>query len=289
MAGVSAKLKLKRFNMNMIKDDKVVVLIGKRETGKSFLVKDLLYYHRDIPIGCIISGTEGANKFYSSIFPSSLIHGEFKDAIVKNYLDHQKQAVVNLDKSPGKDIRSFFILDDCLYDQSWTRNKDVRALFMNGRHYKTMFIITMQYALGIPPNLRTNIDFVFILRENFISNRKRIYEQYAGMFPSFEVFCQVMDQCTEDYNCLVINNNAKSNKIEDQVFWYKADAHDDFKLCSPKVWEWHNKQMLKQKQKGRTGTAGAKLRLDQVAQTKHKIHVDVEKIWNQSISGRPPY
>ena len=30
---------------------------------------------------------------------------------------------------------------------------------MNGRHYKMMFIITTQYALGIPPNLRTNIDY----------------------------------------------------------------------------------------------------------------------------------
>ena len=34
------------------------------------------------------------------------------------------------------------------------------------------------------------------------------------MFPTFDIFCQVMDQCTEDYNCLVINNNAKSNKVE---------------------------------------------------------------------------
>ena len=62
----------------------------------------------------------------------------------------------------------------------------------------------MQFALGIPPNLRTNIDYVFILRENIVSNRKRIYEHYAGMFPSFEMFCQIMDQCTENYECLVI-------------------------------------------------------------------------------------
>jgi hypothetical protein len=35
-------LRLKKFDMSRIKHDKVVVLIGKRETGKSFLVKDLL-------------------------------------------------------------------------------------------------------------------------------------------------------------------------------------------------------------------------------------------------------
>ena len=41
----------------------------------------------------------------------------------------------------------------------------ILGLFLWTEHYKMMFIITMQYALGIPPNLRTNIDYVFILRE----------------------------------------------------------------------------------------------------------------------------
>jgi hypothetical protein len=100
-----------------------------------------------------------------------------------------------------------------------------------------MLIITMQYPLGIPPALRTNIDFVFILREPYIANRKRIYENYAGMFPTFESFCQVMDQCTENYECLCIVNNAKSNKLQDQVFWYKADGHNDFRLGSKEFWE----------------------------------------------------
>ena len=95
----------------------------------------------------------------------------------------------------------------------------------------------MQYPLGVPPILRTNIDYVFILRENYIANRKRIYENYAGMFPTFESFCQVMDQCTENYECLVINNNSKSNKLQEQVYWYKADSHNNFKLGSKEFWD----------------------------------------------------
>lgn len=240
-----AKLELKKFDMNSIPDDKVVVFIGKRETGKSFLVRDMLYYHQDIPVGTVISGTEGANSFYSKLMPGLFIHGEWNETIVNNYIKRQKKVVkeMNKHKAYGKesniDPRAFFILDDCLYDNSWVKNKDIRALFMNGRHYKSMFIITMQYALGIPPNLRTNIDYVFILRENINSNRKRLYEQYAGMFPSLEVFNQVMDQCTENYECLVINNNAKSNNLSDQVFWYKADTHADFKICHPMFWKYH--------------------------------------------------
>ena len=242
---MNKNLSLKKFDMNSINDDKVIVLIGKRETGKSFLVRDLLYYHKDIPCGTIISGTEGSNNFYGKIFPSLFIHGEYRPELISNFMKRQKLIMGELNKdkmSHGTstiDPRSLIILDDCLYDNSWTKDKNVRSLFMNGRHYKTMFIITMQYSLGIPPNLRTNIDYVFILRESYISNRKRLYDSYAGMFPTFDIFCQIMDQCTENYECLVINNNAKSNKIEDMVFWYKADEHPNFQIGDPIFWKHH--------------------------------------------------
>ena len=62
-----ASLNLRKFDMSKIGKGSVVVMIGKRNTGKSFLTKDLLYYKRDIPIGTVISGTEGANQFYSKI------------------------------------------------------------------------------------------------------------------------------------------------------------------------------------------------------------------------------
>ena len=67
-------LELKKFDINEIKDDKVVVLIGKRDTGKSFLCRDILYHHMNIPVGQVISGTEGANQFYSKIIPKLFIH-----------------------------------------------------------------------------------------------------------------------------------------------------------------------------------------------------------------------
>ena len=242
-------LELKKFDMKSISfkpnENKgpVVVLIGKRDTGKSFLVRDLLYYQQEIPIGTVISGTEEGNGFYGKMVPKLFIHNEYNTAIIENILKRQrtvlKQVKVEMEayKRSNIDPRAFVILDDCLYDNTWARDKMMRLLFMNGRHWKIMLVITMQYPLGIPPTLRTNIDYVFILRENYIANRKRIYENYAGMFPTFESFCQVMDQCTENYECLVINNNSKSNKLHDQVFWYKADNHNDFRLGSKEFWE----------------------------------------------------
>ena len=242
-------LELKKFDMKNISfkpnENKgpVIVLIGRRDTGKSFLVRDLLYYHQDIPIGVVISGTEEGNGFYGKLVPKLFIHNEYNTAIIENILKRQKNVLKQIKremeayKRSTIDARTFVILDDCLYDASWARDKMMRLLFMNGRHWKVMLVITMQYPLGVPPTLRTNIDYVFILREPYIANRKRIYENYAGMFPTFESFAQVMDQCTENYECLVINNNSKSNKLSDQVFWYKADAHNDFRLGSKEFWE----------------------------------------------------
>ena len=242
-------LELKKWDMRHISfrpdENKgpVVVLIGRRDTGKSYLVRDLLYFHQDVPIGTVISGTEAGNGFYSSHVPKLFIHDEYNTAIIENILKRQKLVLKQVKKEMENykrsniDPRAFVILDDCLYDNTWTRDKMMRLLFMNGRHWKIMLIITMQYPLGVPPNLRTNIDYVFILREPYLANRKRIYENYAGMFPTFESFCQVMDQCTENYECLVINNNAKSNKLQDQIFWYKAESRPDFKLGSKEFWE----------------------------------------------------
>jgi len=242
-------LELKKFNMKNISfkpnENKgpVIVLIGRRDTGKSYLVRDLLYYHQDIPIGTVISGTEAGNGFYSEHVPKLFIHEEYNSAIVENILKRQRSVLKQVKKEMAAykrstiDPRTFVILDDCLYDNKWAKDKMMRLMFMNGRHWKIMLIITMQYPLGVPPNLRTNIDYVFILREPYITNRKRIFENYAGMFPTFESFCQVMDQCTENYECLVINNNSKSNKLQDQIFWYKADPHGPFRLGSKEFWE----------------------------------------------------
>jgi hypothetical protein len=242
MSKKNMRLRLKKFDMRNIADDKTVVMIGKRGTGKSFLIKDLLYHHQDIPLGIVVSGTEGANEFYKNIVPPQFIHPKVTDDLLGNITSRQSKITKRVKKeenlygSTKIDPRMFLILDDCLYDDSWAKKVDIRGYFMNGRHYKMLFIITMQYPLGIPPALRTNIDYVFILRENINKNKERIFESYAGIFPTYNLFSQVMDQCTENYECLVIDNTSKSNKLEDVVYWYKGEEHEDFKLGLSQFW-----------------------------------------------------
>ena len=236
-------LNLKKFDITSITDDSVVVFIGKRRTGKSWLLKNLLYYHRDIPIATIISSTETANKFYGDIVPSLFIHDEVTPSLLENVVGRQKTIRKQMDKEKRRtgscniDPRALVVLDDCMHDKSWVNNKNIRELFMNGRHWKVFFMVALQFPLGIPPVLRTNIDYVFISRENSMNNRKRIYDNYASIFPTFDMFCTVMDQCTENYECLVVQTNALSNKLQDQVFWYKAQDRGNFKIGAKAFWD----------------------------------------------------
>ena len=79
-------LQLKKFDMKKItfrpeqNTGPVIVMIGRRDTGKSYLVRDLLYYHQGIPIGTVISGTEAGNGFYGKL---SIKHQHF---ILKAYV-----------------------------------------------------------------------------------------------------------------------------------------------------------------------------------------------------------
>jgi hypothetical protein len=246
-------ISMRKFDMKKIPQDAVCVFIGRRRTGKSTLVRDLLYHHQDMPLGTVISGTEESNSFYGKMIPPLFIHGEFSPIILANFCKRQKLMMMRIQKeiSDGVqksriDPRSFMILDDCMYDDSWTHDKNIRYLFMNGRWLKVFFLITMQYPLGIQPALRTNVDFVFILREPYMSNRKRIFDNYCSVFPSFEFFCQIMDQCTQNYECLVIDNTSQSSRLEDCVFWYKAELHSDFRIGAPEFWQ-HSAQYYKDK------------------------------------------
>jgi len=122
---------------------------------------------------------------------------------------------------------------------AWLKDPNILELFFNGRHHHISFILTMQYAVGIPPEMRSNFDYIFLLAEDIISNRKRLYEHYAGMFPSFDVFQQVFTEVTENYGIMVINNRIHSKNITDKVYWYKAKEVPKFKVGCNKFRRYH--------------------------------------------------
>ena len=84
--------------------------------------------------------------------------------------------VDGLTKKGYSDINpnAFLILDDCLYDASWAKDKNIKTCFMNGRHWHILFIITMQYPLGIPP-IYELILIMFLFYEKILYLIENVY------------------------------------------------------------------------------------------------------------------
>ena len=85
-------IEIKKFDMRKIRfksqksQGPMILIIGRLATGKSFLVRDLLYYHQDIPIGAVISFFEPFAGFYNAFVPKCFIHDECNNTIIENLL-----------------------------------------------------------------------------------------------------------------------------------------------------------------------------------------------------------
>jgi len=231
-AGEDGKMPIEEFKLEDMCENPSIVMIAKRGSGKSWVCRAILNYYKNIPVGLVIAPTDRMNCFYGNFVPDSYIHYAYKSEIIEKLLRRQELIIEKLREKiiKGKKIdpRAFIVMDDCLSKKgTWMRDQPISTLLFDGRHYKLMYILTMQYPLGITPELRSNFDYIFLLAEDFITNLKRIYDNYAGMFPSFNAFKNVFAQLTENFNCMVIANRGARKSFSEKIFWYKAPMLKD--------------------------------------------------------------
>ena len=168
-------LQLKKFDPSTMGDDKICVFIGKRGTGKSTLVTDILWYKKNLPAGIAMSGTEDGNGHYKQFIPDIFVYSDFNKGALEKLLERQKKAV-----AAGRATPVFLLMDDCMYDKAFMRETCIRQLFMNGRHWKIFFMLTTQYCMDMLPYVRSNVDYVFVLRDNVKQNRENLYKAFLA-------------------------------------------------------------------------------------------------------------
>jgi hypothetical protein len=219
-----------------------IVVIGKPGTGKSSIIASLLYSKKHIiPAGIVMSGSEDSNGFYSKIFPQSFVFNEYDEDQLKKFVKRQKIA-----KQHVQNPWAVVLCDDCTDSNKIFNTKLQQGLFKRGRHWKLWYILSLQYCMDVNPAIRTNIDGCFILREPILKNRKVLFENYASIIGDFSIFCDLMDQLTNDYCCLYIHNAGQTNDWKDCVFYYKADlAPTNFKFGCKDYWNFHYKRYNK--------------------------------------------
>ena len=227
-----------------------LVIIGAPGSGKSTIIKSIIYAKKHIlAVGQVFSGTEDSNGFFGEFFPESFIYNGLDTSDMTpldNFKKRQKIARQYIEPTGGHSW-ALQVIDDCTYDTSFLKKPIIKEYYKNGRHFSMLHILSLQYCLDIKPDIRVNINGVFILRESRLDIRKKLYENYGGCIPSFDMFCQIMDALTTDYTAIYINNMSVSNKIEDNVFYYKANPNaipKDWKFGCKEFWQFHNERYM---------------------------------------------
>ena len=125
--------------------------------------------------------------------------------------------------------------------KQWAEDPNFLSIMNEGRHRHINYILSMQYSLGILPEYRSQFNFIFLLAEDIRMNRKKLYEHYAGMFPSFELFESVFLQMTQNYGCMVIDNSSRSIDLKERIFYFKASDIIDFPIGNNRFIEFDQK------------------------------------------------
>ncbi len=242
------KISLKKFNMKFIDKPRNLLFIGKRNTGKSVLVIDFLYYNQDVPFCTCISPTDDFNLTFRPHIPSKFIFDSYSPELIEAFITRQKTLKIKKENAKAGhgdasyrniDSRGFLIMDDLLADvEQWSKDPNLIWLFTNGRHIDATLIITVQYQLGIKPVMRVNTDFIFICKETKRMESEKLWKHYAGMFQTYDMFLQIFNQVTNNFGCLVIDNTSNSDRLEDQVYTYKAPLRtgNNFHICYAEFW-----------------------------------------------------
>ena len=205
-------------NLYLLKSFDVV-----RNTGKSTVIQALLASKAHlIPAIQVFSGTEDSNGSYSKVCPPLFVY----DGLDINALIAFKNRQYIANKNIHENAWACQVIDDCTDDPKQLRHPVIQAYYKNGRHWHMFHILSLQYSLDILPSIRSNIDYTFIMKENSKKNRKKLYENYChSSVESFEDFNTLMDALTNDFSSLVIKNQGSSNKLEDNIFYFKADPN----------------------------------------------------------------
>lgn len=242
-------LKIYPFEPKNMVENATIALIAKRASGKTWIIRHLMYENkkRGIPASMVISKTEKMNSFYGDYVPDSFIFSKFEPNILPSLFKRQETMMEEnkmrkkLHKKP-KDKRVLLVMDDWMSDKNIiVKDENIHELFFNGRHYEISLIMALQYSKGLTPELRGNLDYIFLLAEDFPKNRRKLWEEYAGSFKTYDEFEAIFENLTDNFGCMVINNRIHTTDIEKKIFYFKADEITQFKVGDKLYKKFHDK------------------------------------------------
>lgn len=246
--------RIKQLNYQDIRPDSTILCVAPRGGGKSTQIKEIMYHLRTkFYGGMVISPSEEMNQFFSKFVPENNIKYKFDEKDIKILMERQRAMIKKKTARPD----AFLIMDDCLEKKRKFEDIDaVRSIWVNGRHFKILSILALQYLKAAGPLIRQNTTWLFMgaLHEK---DSKDIYELVAHIFPSYSVFKETLRRYTQKKHFMVVRllgtddwqsdcsselesdydeDYITEQRVNNNVFYTKAKRDRDFKLLPSECW-----------------------------------------------------
>ncbi len=216
------KFRIREWDIQKTYNSATFVAISQPGGGKGALCDNFMYYnmHR-YPFARIISGNVNACKHWAKHIPSLFISDGYSEDLHRNKLFRQMRCLSqNYKEYVGNNLLTIF--DDLSDNVSIYRNKFFARQFKIGsQHYNEAFWLCTQGCPDLPLPIKQNISYVILFKENEVNNRKRLFENFGGVFKTRALFDFFMDQLTGNFNVLVIDRRSQSSSIEECVYFYQ--------------------------------------------------------------------
>ena len=217
-------LQIRKFDPATMKPGRIILVVGKRGTGKSVVLRDLLFHMSNkVDFGVAMTPTEESIREFERCMPKSWIYRGFEQEKIDDIVRVQRRKA----QDGGAAKKLYVVLDDCMYQKGILKSESMRQLMFNGRHLNITLLFAAQYLMEIGPETRTQIDYVICTRETIQANKVKLWRYFFGVFERYDDFVRVLDKCTADYGVLVMDNTqpgASGDPIANSIFWYRAST-----------------------------------------------------------------
>jgi hypothetical protein len=206
---------VKNFNPQKLSSG-VLFLVGMRASEKTHIIKDILIQKRHFRIGRIFCPTKNDYNLYSDFISRDLLYHRYNKYLALEVMENQK-----VDNSNT----AIIVFDDVLSSKGvWVNDPVLEELVTKAKELNILVIFAFQFLLNLPSIYIDNVDYAFLLPEDFPSNKERLYKKLGNNFENFEQFRKVFERIynISHYTSMVIDKKTQSTNLMDTIYKYTS-------------------------------------------------------------------
>jgi hypothetical protein len=194
----------------------VSLFIGNPGSGKSFMIKNLIYqscYSKKFDYIVVFCNTGFDNAY--DFLNEKYVHENYNSDVLEKILKIQIE---------NQNLKCLLIFDDVIGSINF--NTPIwKKIITQYRHYNMSIFLAVQYIKDINPRIRTCASYVFVFYTEVRKVLKELYDLYGQSFSNENAFKDFIISKTKDYNTILINTKLSDNK---RFLQYKAPKLKNF-------------------------------------------------------------